>query len=181
MRADAPRILAVDLSLTATGLAGNSPVLWADTLKPKTTGHERINDITGAIYDHASRARIDTLIIEGPAYGSANKGQQGHHERAGLWWHVTWRMWRNHIPLLVMPPNIVKIYATGNGNASKDNVLVAALHRWPEAGITNNNEADAFTMLAAALDRAGAPLCPMPQTHRRALDAINEFPSRAAA
>ena len=176
----APRVLAGDLSLTATGLAGNSPTLWADTLKPKTTGHERLNEITGVIYDHASKAQIDLIIVEGPSYGSA-KGQRGHHERAGLWWHVTWRMWRNHIPLLVMPPAAVKVYATGRGNASKDDVLVAALARWPEAGITNNHEADAFTMLAAALDRAGAPLCAMPKTHRRALDVINEFPARVAA
>ena len=176
----APRVLAADLSLAATGLAGNVPGLWTATIEPKSKGIERINEITNVIYDHASKAQVDLAIIEGPSYGSA-KGQRGHHERAGLWWHVAWRMWRNHVPLLIMTPGSVKVYATGRGNASKDDVLVAALARWPQAGIGNNNEADAFTMLAAALDRADAPLCPMPQTHRRTLDAINEFPGRVAA
>lgn len=176
-----PRVLAVDLSLAATGLAGNWPAPWTDTLKTKTDGHQRLADITGAIYGHASKATVDLIIIEGPAYGSAKLGQKGHHERAGLWWHVTWRMWRNYIPLLVMPPNSVKVYATGYGGASKDDVLVAALKRWPDAEISNNNEADAFTMLAAALDYADAPLCQMPQTHRRALAAIKTWPNRASA
>jgi Holliday junction resolvasome RuvABC endonuclease subunit len=176
----APRVLAVDLSLTATGLAGNWPAPWTDTIKPKTAGHERINEITSVIYAHASKAAVDLVIVEGPSYGSA-KGQRGHHERAGLWWHVTWRLWRNHVPLLVMPPTAVKVYATGKGNAGKDDVLVAALKRWPDSGITNNNEADAFTMLAAALDRADVPMCGMPQTHRRVLDVINEFPARVAS
>jgi Holliday junction resolvasome RuvABC endonuclease subunit len=176
----APRVLAIDLALGATGLAGNVPGLWTATHKSKATGHERLNEITNVIYDYASKGQVDLVIIEGPSYGSA-KGQRGHHERAGLWWHVTWRMWRNHIPLLVMTPGSVKVYATGNGNADKDDVLVAALKRWPGFGIANNNEADAAVLLAAALDRADAPLCPMPQTHRRTLGTINEFPSRIAA
>jgi Holliday junction resolvasome RuvABC endonuclease subunit len=178
--ADAPRVLAVDLSLAATGLAGNVPGLWTSTIKPKTKGHQRLADITNEIYDYASKGHVDLIIIEGPSYGSG-KGQQGHHERAGLWWHVTWRLWRNYIPLLVMPPATVKVYATGNGGASKDDVLVAALKRWPTFGIANNNEADAATMLAAALDHADAPLCEMPKTHRRALAGINAWPNRVAA
>jgi Holliday junction resolvasome RuvABC endonuclease subunit len=176
----APRVLAVDLSLTATGLAGNVPGLWTCTIKPKTKGHQRLADITGEIYDYASKALVDLVIIEGPSYGSG-KGQQGHHERAGLWWHVTWRLWRNHVPLLVMPPTAVKVYATGKGNADKDTVLIEAIKRWPDFGIADNNQADAATMLAAALDHADAPLCDMPKTHRRALDVINAWPQRVAA
>jgi hypothetical protein len=181
--ADAPRVLAIDLSLTATGLAGNWPKPWTETYKPKTAAsdpHGRLHEITGAVYGQAARGQVDLAIIEGPSYGSA-KGQRGHHERAGLWWNVTWRLWRNYVPLLVMTPGSVKVYATGNGGASKDDVLVAAVNRWPLAAIANNNEADAFTMLAAALDRAGVPLCGMPKTHRRTLPAINAWPSRAAA
>ncbi len=165
------RVLALDLSLRATGIAGSIPTPWTATISVSTTGCQRFRDITNEIFDRIRTPHL--VVIEGPSYGSGTGDrQQGHHERAGLWWHTTYRLWRVEIPFAVVPPSVLKKYATGRGNASKQEVLLAAARRYPGVDIANDNEADAVVLLALALDHLGEPLAEVPQTHRAALDKI---------
>lgn len=169
----AAHVIGLDLSLTTTGIAGRD---WTRLLKPPATiaaagGLTRLRWITEAVRDHIATVPAGTLVaVEGPSYGSA-AGQQGHHERAGLWWMVYDAVDRDHWPIAVIPPASLKRYATGKGNASKDAVLLAAAKRFPWFG-GDNNQADALWLAAMAADHLGHPIATMPATHRAALDGV---------
>src|SRR5690606_38220704 len=72
-------------------------------------------------------------------------------------------------PYAVVAPTPLKKYVTGRGNASKDEVLAAAIRRWPDAAINGNDEADAYALRAMGLDHLGHPVADVPKTHREAL------------
>src|SRR5690606_1478975 len=73
------------------------------------------------------------------------------------------------IPYAIVSPTSLKKYVTGRGNASKDEVLAAAIRRWPDAAINGNDEADAYALRAMGLDHLGHPVADVPKTHRDAL------------
>lgn len=163
-----PRVIGCDLSLSGTGLGSNAG--WTVTLKPpaKLRGHERMAWLLEQIASYTRGA--DLVVIEGPSYGS-QAGQAGHHERAGLWWLVTHRLWVAGQPLAVAPPKSVKKFATGNGNAGKDSMMLAAARRFPDFD-GDNNACDALFLAALGADHLGVPMVVMPQAHRVALDGV---------
>jgi len=55
------------------------------------------------------------------------------------------------IPYRAIPVGTIKKVATGKGNAGKPAMIAAAQAKWPEADITDDNEADARWILMAAL------------------------------
>lgn len=163
-------IVGLDLSLTSTGVAviedGNYSTF---TIKTKATGHDRLRHLIQVLSGHYLTARL--VVVEGPSYGST-AGQKGHHERAGLWWMVTHELWAWSIPTAIAPPAAVKRYATGKGNAGKDEVLAAVIRRFADFEGSSNDAADALVLAALGADHHGTPIADMPQAHRAALDAV---------
>ncbi len=162
------RIYGLDLSLTSTGLA--SSLGWSEIIKPpsKLRGHDRLAHLKAAILGRVNGAEL--VVVEGPSYGS-QAGQSGHHERAGLWWLITHALWKRDVPVAVAPPTTVKRFATGRGNASKDQVLVACGRRF-EWFDSNNDASDAVWLAAMGADWFGQPMVPMPGAHRKSLDGV---------
>jgi hypothetical protein len=166
------RVVGLDLSLTSLGYA------WADgtehsecAVKAKLSGHRRLKLLTDAVRAGTEGAVL--VVVEGPSYGS-QAGQRGHHERAGLWWMVTHDLWLHKIPTAIVPPSVLKSYATGVGNAAKDAVLVAACKRFPAfADSGGNDAADALWLAAMGADHLGAPLVTMPAANRAALAKVD--------
>lgn len=161
-------VTGLDLSLTSTGVAR---VLhsgaWAGRIRPGSrTGYGRLRFLAAEALNLARGT--DLAVIEGPSYGSA-AGQRGHHECAGLWWHITYRLWAHGVPFAVVPPACLKQYATGRGNAGKDQVLSAVIRRYPQVELDGNDQADALVLAAMGADHLGRPLTPVPQAHRAAL------------
>jgi crossover junction endodeoxyribonuclease RuvC len=113
----------------------------------------------------------DWVVVEGPSYGSQG-AQQGHHERAGLWWMVADKMSSTKAQWIVVAPTSLKKYATGKGNASKDQVLSAAINRYREFPVDDNNVADALVLAAMGRDALGIPLATVPKVNRDALDKV---------
>lgn len=167
--------LGLDLSLTSTGLAVVDPVGYhAWTARPPRgmTGHDRLAWILDQIWDIAySYEGGHRVVVEGPSYGS-QAGQKGHHERAGLWWLVTQKLWAGNVQYVVMPPSALKKYATGKGNASKDEVLLATAKRFP-AFNGGNDAADALWLAAAGADHLGHPPVVVPAAQRAALAKVD--------
>lgn len=163
------RVTGIDPSLTALGLATAYPAgdIVAHTVTPRDSGCARLDQLR----DHA-RTHVDLytlVVIEGPSHGSPAAGRQrGHHERAGLWWLLTWTLWRLDIDVAVCPPATLKKWATGKGTASKDQVLLAVERRFPTAAVVNNNEADAAVLAAIGAHALGW-LPEQPQYSRDAL------------
>lgn len=170
----APVVVGLDLSLTATGIASTKG--WSETLKPTgMRAHQRLAWLHAALRMHIP-ATVDLVVVEGPAY-SRQAGQSGHHERAGLWWLITHRLlWGRDVPFAVAPPTSRARYATGRGNAGKDEVLLACDRRFGHLiAADDNNAADAVVLAAMGADWLGHPLVDMPAANRKALDGV-EWP-----
>jgi crossover junction endodeoxyribonuclease RuvC len=166
-------VVGLDLSLTATGIATPDGVCTR-TSKGKAGAsladrRQRLLNLRLRIDMVLSPYEPALVVVEGPAFGS----RDGHaHDRSGLWWGVVDWLTYNKVPVAEVPPALVKKYATGKGNAGKDEVLAAVVRRYPDVEVTNNNEADALVLRAMGCDWLGEPLATVPQTHRAALDKV---------
>lgn len=182
------RILGIDPSLTGTGLAlvDTDDHLVIPTWTIATTGkadadlldrHERINDIAGQVYNtamgfgpggnqHPRELPVDLAVIEAPSL--AQKSQRGTLDRHGLWWTVVSQL-ISITTVIQIPPTTRAKYATGNGGAGKDAVLLAVAKRYPHVDITDNNQADALVLAAIGAHLAGHPIDELPKSHLDAL------------
>ena len=167
-----PLVIGLDLSLTSTGWASNYGHLGTITSTGKadaTLGQrlERIRRLTTRITDIAWDLTPHLVLVEGPSYGSSNGH---HHDRSGLWWQVV-----NNLPepVVEVPPALVKLYATGKGNASKDTVLAAVVRRYPDWTVAGNDQADALTLAAIGARRLGHPIeDSLPEVRVAAVDRV---------
>ena len=137
------RILALDLSLTATGWCCDGVT---GVIKPKTRGWERMNQITSAILDLHQDA--DIVVLEGYSYGSQGRAIVQIH---GLGEIVRFKLWKAEVPYADVPPSTLKKFATGKGNAGKDEMISCAIRKFGFEG-ADNNEADAYLLWQMAQD-----------------------------
>lgn len=176
-------VVAIDISLTATGVAVRSPdrrwnlaTIGEDSPGPGPRAQlrrmNRVADGTKAfIFDHVAHpADISLIVMEAPAF---SRGTGMAHERAGLWWFI-YRTWAASLmPILVVEPNLRIKYALGKGVGGKDAVMLAAARRYPDAPITNNNEADAVVLNAMGCRYLGYPIeASLPATHISAMKTL---------
>lgn len=179
-----PRVLGLDLSLTATGVAfpDGTTATWSQPL----TGVARLAWFRQALtallagvgpYGHDLAA--DLVVIEGHAFNTKYGQPHALGELAGV---VKLVLHDLDVTWLEIPPASLKRYATGKGNASKEAVLVAAVLRLGYEG-HSNDESDALWLRQMALDHYGWSTTSngraMPQTHRDALAKIT-WPELAA-
>ena len=174
-------VVGVDLSLTSTGVCKiggmrEAPVVstWriqsygekGDTLAQRAA---RIVDITERVLRCVSDD--DLIMIEGPSVGS----RHGHaHDRAGLWWWLVGTLDLHGFQVVEVSPSQVKKYATGRGNAGKDEVLAAVVRRYLDVTVAGTDVADALVLAAIGRRLLGEPIEPsMPQTHLTALDKLS--------
>lgn len=160
-------VLALDLSLTATGVADTDGTSL--TLSSDHKGPERLNDLRNQVdrlTHNQTTCRVDVVAIEGYAMGSA---RQSHSYAIGeLGGVIRHRLWMHNVPYVEVPPALVKKYATGKGNAPKDDVFAAAIRRLGYGG-NSKDEADALWLWALVLDALGEPVVQVPAVHREAL------------
>ncbi|MBA9003766.1 hypothetical protein [Thermomonospora cellulosilytica] len=173
------RVIGLDLSLTSTGLACHCGIHRIKSHpRLEITRFSRLRIIALGVMHHVLGSpeictpgqRADLVVVEDLAL-SRSTGQ--HLTRAGLWHLVMNEVDNEGIPYVIVSPTSLKKYVTGRGNAGKDEVLAAAIRRWPDAPIHGNDEADAYALQAMGLDYLGHPPAAMPQTHRAVLDAIH--------
>ncbi|RCV51187.1 hypothetical protein [Marinitenerispora sediminis] len=159
------RVIGLDLSLTSTGVA--SSLGWTERVKSQPGSGDvfgRLRSIRARVLDFAKGA--DLVVVEALAI-SRQTGQ--HLTRAGLWHLVMEAVDSTGVPWAAVTPTSLKKYATGKGNAGKDEVLLAAARRFPDWEVSGNDEADALVLAAMGADWLGEPIAPMPATHRAAL------------
>ena len=164
MTSDLPRVVGLDLSITATGVA------WCDgslyTVKTRAEGDRRLIEIFHEVAIAVEGRSIALVVIEDlptHAKGAGITGMVHGAVRAGL---MSMR-----VPYALITPASLKKYATGVGNCGKSAMAIAALKRHGRE-IPDEDQCDAWWLRAAGLDHLGHPLAPMPATHRTALDKV---------
>lgn len=158
--------IGLDVSLRTTGVASD---VFTGVWSCKITHDARLDwyrKQLRALLDAHDRLP-DVVAIEGYSYASQNTHAHSIGEIGGVI-RLVLRDYR--VPVVVIPPASMKLYATGKGNADKDRVLSAAVLHAGRA--MSNDEADAWWLRAMALDYYGAPLVKVPAKQHAALTAI---------
>lgn len=176
------RVTALDLSLTSTGIAtthdsAGEPRLACRTVTPRryptptAIDHRRLHETFAAI-SVAVQCRPDLVVVEWlPQFTGHGDATLRLAELHGALKHWMWS--RGHRYVDVRPQHL-KQYATGKGNATKQEVREAVTARYGKAlHIGTEDEADAVALLAMALDAFGQPLADVPARNRNAIAATN--------
>ncbi|MDN3056914.1 hypothetical protein PH213_20635 [Streptomyces sp. SRF1] len=171
---DGPRVVGLDTSLQATGLASSEGwcrvIGYEDkknpiTKLPHAARLVQMRRIRDAIVDGIGRP--DLAVMEGAA---VSRSGGGAHERGWLWWRLYEHLTDAGIPIGLVSTNQRIMYATGKGSGSKTVVVDAVARRWPQWQTGgNDNAADAVVLMAAGRDWLNAPIATMPATHRAAV------------
>lgn len=170
------RILALDLSITATGMC--LPDGTTTTIKTNTKDGDRrlqhiVNQVGIALGEGPDSIgdAVDLVVIEGPVVRSSAAVTIGMVHGA-----VRLRLIDFDTPYTLITPATLKAYATGRGNADKTAMAVAALKRTGRE-FPDDNQTDAWWLRAAALDWYGQPEFDMPKAQRERLAKVT-WPDR---
>lgn len=168
------RVVGLDISLTATGIAsslGWSRVVGRSdiTTAPLLIRMAAVSELADSILRHTGRPEL--AVVEVPAYRALGGGVL---ERSLLWGLVVRGLISREIPVAEVYNNTRMKYATGKGLASKGAIVDAVARRYPRY-LTggNDNLADAIVLCAMGCDWLGHPLARVPKAHRAALDAVS--------
>lgn len=160
--ASPPRILTLDLSLTSTGWCA----LWQPAVITNAGlfGMERLAYLRARVAELLS-PHLDLVVLEGYSYGSKGASVVNIGELGGV---IRLLLHQREVRFVEVPPSSLKKYATGKGNAAKDEVLVEAVRRLGYEG-SSHDEADAMWLWVLAMDAAGHAVATVPAAHREAI------------
>lgn len=143
-------ILGIDPSLTGTGLVKldeRGHIVCTRVLRSDKAGIERVIDIERDLADELDG--VEVAAIEGYAFG-AQASREALAELSGVLkrrLHLSGVMW------VIAPPASVKKFATGRGNAKKDEMRLAVYKKWglDEKALKTADEVDAYVLARIAL------------------------------
>jgi Holliday junction resolvasome RuvABC endonuclease subunit len=173
------KIIGLDISIRATGVAFDGGIAGLTTIRPRSKGDDRLVEITQAV--------LAVLLPHDPATGlvvledlptglrNAAAGSLGMVHGA-----VRAELIRLGAPYTTVPPATLKVYATGRGNAQKPDMRME-LYKRAGLDVADDNQVDAWWLRALGLDLLGRPALDLPKMHRRALDKLVVPTGRAAA
>jgi Holliday junction resolvasome RuvABC endonuclease subunit len=176
----------IDQSLTSTGLAaihGAETTVWRlryPTRKPsqdvRIYQHERLDYLAEGVRNAICGA--DVVAIEDMAFGAKGDALT---DLAGLFWMVRHILWQHHVPYVVINSSHRRKWITGRGDAPKDEVLTAAIKRFPHVDVRGNDEADALVLAAMTSDHYGWPIAQMPADRTALLNGVHTTKAKRAA
>lgn len=152
-------ILALDLSLTATGWATNGPdygTIKTDAKQPLTDRLLHINNsLCNLIDSDPDLILVEDYTVRGP----------GDHVKTGMVHGVArLAIHRAARPAIYIPPATLKKFATGRGNAIKPDMRMALYQRL-RLDIRDDNQVDAIWLWALGHHLTGNPIIALPKTH----------------
>lgn len=158
------RVVGLDLSITATGIASCDGSTY--TVASRETGDRRLVEIRSEVARAVKNRGVDLVVIEDLPKHAMAAGITGMVHGA-----VRSALIELGAPYVLVIPSSLKKYATGNGNAGKPEMAVAAFKR---AGreFGDDNQCDAWWLRAMGLDHLGQPITAMPASQRASLKAL---------
>lgn len=158
----APRVVGLDLSMTATGIADADGK--TSTVKPHGSGDARLTEIRAEV--RTAVYGSDFVVIEDLPANAKSAGITGMvHGAIRV-------MLQSGPPYVLLTPATLKKFATGRGNAGKPEMAVALFKR---AGLElgDDNQVDAWWLRAAGLTILGHPPVQVPAAQTGALAAVD--------
>jgi crossover junction endodeoxyribonuclease RuvC len=152
--------MGLDLSLVGTGVVvlENGKIAEQRLIKSKPVGDKpidevkRIQKIVEDIELTVGEYRPGIVVIEGLAFMARNTTALVQLSALN---YLTRAMVMNyHIPFVIVAPTSLKKYATGNGIAKKDVMLIEVYKRWG-VSILDDNECDAYCLAQIGLALTG--------------------------
>lgn len=166
-------VVGIDPSITATGIAIVKPPHLASNPNIPRVLTAKSPECEAGLAHHAERVesqairivqkigneQVRLVVIEDlpggmPAWGAMT-------ERCALWWLLVRILSKRRIPVAVVNPNVLKLWATGHGKADKDVVHAAMCEMWPGAelftatGKRDDNRADALALASMGTQALG--------------------------
>lgn len=155
------RVVGYDLSVTSTGLSDGyrTDVIQTGPDEPMEARFDRL--LRGCVSFALTGGGTGLAVIEGPSYGSQG---QGREVLDALRIALRHRLWRLDIPYAMVPPTTLKLWTSGNGRATKPEMVAAVADRFGHdlTGIKVKDGrydlADATALAAMGLARVGRPM-----------------------
>lgn len=158
-------VLGLDLSMTATGIAFPD----GRTLTVATNAKHKDARL-GVIRDAVTMALtgVDLVVMEEAPPGLKGPAIKAIHMVQGA---VRVALLDMGVPYAVVNPSTLKAYATGKKGADKTAMAMAAFKR-AALEFPDDNQCDAWWLLAMGLDRFGQAVVTVPQAQRAFLDSV---------
>lgn len=172
-----PLVVGIDLSLTSSGVASSDG--WVKRIQSKGRKDADLQDRAvrlGALALQVAETVFidgcpDLVVIEAPAFSRVGGS---NHDRSGLWWLVVSDLLASDIEVAEVPPSCRAKYASGAGNAGKDQVLAAVIRRYPDFDVSGNDIADSVALMAMGRRRLGHPIeDSLPLSHLSVMNRIS--------
>lgn len=162
-------ILSLDLSLTSTGYSHNGET---GVLSFDEKGAHRLWLMKRAVEDLVIRNSIDVVVLEGYSFASRNSQAHSIGELGGV---IRLLLWELGKPVVVIPPTCRAKFATGKGNASKNEVISSVSAKtgkvWSNPGA--DDKCDAWIMEEMVLSYLSKPRYDWPATNISALEKVD--------
>ena len=149
--------IGLDMSATASGVVilqengtASPEVCFVEEIKPTTTGMIRARQVVTRVMEIIHVTKPDKIVVEGYSLGKNMNSTIPLVEIGGL---LRFMLHLDGIPWFDPRASEVKKFATGKGNAPKDQVMMWVLKRWGFTSETNNI-ADAYALAAMGLAQA---------------------------
>lgn len=168
------RILAIDPSVTQTGLAFPDQSTMVVCPPGALRGAHRLVWLRDYVAEVLYDLKPDLVVVEDYALGKHGGAVIPTVEWGGVL-RIMLHEWPD-LPWVVCPPQVIKSYCTGKGNSAKSQVQSEISAR---TGVVfkNHDESDAWGLAAAANDHYGQPWLKVPaEWRKKALDQV-EWPN----
>lgn len=164
-----PNVVGLDLSLTSTGLCVEGDAI---TISTSVKGVERLRSIAREVMLRVMPLQGPAVCIEGYSFGSRNSQAHAIGELGGV---IRLNLWELDIPYVEIPPTCRAKFATGKGNAAKNEVVSAISARtgiiWSGKGA--DDMCDAWILEEMGRCYFGRERFDWPQVNRSALDKVD--------
>lgn len=138
--------------------------------------YSRVIHVAGVV---AGPIKPDLVIMEEAIGGAAGGHSNGSFERGYLYYSMIRRFIYGGIPFLLVKPQVLKLYLTGSGVATKGKMIEQAARRFPAFEIGgDDNAADAVAACGLAAALVGHSIANLPAAHLKALDVARGAPAK---
>ena len=166
------KFLSLDLSLTSTGYCVDGK---CNVLVTNLTGVERLAAIAEDVVNIIITNKVECVLLEGYSFASRSGQAFSIGELGGV---VRLAIHELGIPIIEIPPTCRAKFATGKGNASKNEVISAVSAKtgitWQNPGA--DDKCDAWILEEMGLAFLNKSRYPWPSVNSSALEKIDWSP-----